>query len=155
MLPEPKVPTPVVLPILIPGLPNVIICDIDGTLASFEGRDYHDMSKIEEDTVILPVCGILRAYREITMIILMSSRQEYLRDPTKRWLDKNGIPYDMLIMRKTGDSRKDVLTKKELFLEHINYKYNVLFILEDRRCLAEMYRHELGQFVLHVADGDF
>lgn len=155
MLSSDKIPVAVTVPIRIPGLPSAIICDIDGTLAQFGWRDYHDMTKINEDPVILPVYEILGFYSKIARIFLISSRQDYLRDATEQWLDKSGVPYDMLIMRKTGDQRKDIVTKKELFMEHIAGKYNVLFILEDRKCLAEMYRHDLGQFVLHVADGDY
>ena len=44
----------------------------------------------------------------------------------------NGVPYHELHMRTTGDQRKDCVIKDELFKEHIEGKYFVYAILDDR-----------------------
>ena len=52
--------------------------------------------------------------------------------------------YKKLVMRKTGDYRKDSIVKREMFEEHIEGKYNVLFVLDDRNQVVDMWRKELG-----------
>jgi len=57
-------------------------------------------------------------------------------------------------MRKTGDSRKDSIVKREIFEEHIKGKYRIQFVLDDRNQVVEMWR-QLGLTCLQVAEGDF
>jgi hypothetical protein len=57
-------------------------------------------------------------------------------------------------MRKEGDVRKDAIVKGEIYEKNINGKYNVLFVLDDRNQMVEMWRG-LGLTCLQVADGDF
>ena len=45
----------------------------------------------------------------------------------------NGIKYDYLFMRKTGDKRKDSEVKSEIYFTNIHYKFNVLFAIDDRK----------------------
>ena len=52
-------------------------------------------------------------------------------------------------MRKTDDSRKDSIIKKEIFLEHIDKEYNVMSVFDDRPQVIRMWR-DLGLFVFDV-----
>jgi len=74
---------------------------------------------------------------------------------TERWLAKHNVPYDMLIMRKHTDTRKDSIIKKEIFDEHIKGKYFVRFVLDDRNQVVDMWRQDLGLPCLQVYYGDF
>lgn len=41
-------------------------------------------------------------------------------------------------MRKTGDSRKDFLIKKEIYENELKDKYNILAIFDDRQQVVDM-----------------
>ena len=58
-------------------------------------------------------------------------------------------------MRKTGDNRKDSIIKKEIYEKYLKpMNYHVLFILDDRNQVVEMWR-EMGFTVFQVAEGNF
>lgn len=148
------------IPIIIydPSLPNAIMCDIDGTLAHLNGRNPYDASTCENDLLNKPVADLITIYRYDAVakpdIILCSGRKDEYRKQTERWLQKNAIKFDHLFMRKTDDSRKDAIIKKEIYENHIKGKYNVLFVLDDRNQVVDMWR-SLGLTCLQVAEGDF
>lgn len=134
------------------NLPNCIICDLDGTLALFgDANPYdRDFSKdIINDTIAL----IVEKWDDVD-IFIVSGRKDTFRDQTLAWLKKADIPFDMLKMRKADDNRKDAIVKREIYEENIKNEYNVLFVLDDRNQVVEMWR-SLGLTCLQVADGDF
>jgi hypothetical protein len=57
-------------------------------------------------------------------------------------------------MRQTDDNRKDSIIKEEIYDAHIRGKYNVLFVLDDRDQVVQMWR-SLGLTVLQCNEGDF
>jgi len=57
-------------------------------------------------------------------------------------------------MRPTGDNRKDAIVKREIFDREIRDRYRILFVLDDRNQVVDMWR-ELGLTCLQVAPGDF
>lgn len=137
------------------GRYNAIICDLDGTLAhNYTGRGFYDWDRVGEDTVDPIIRGILDRYEDV-QIIIMSGRDEACLAETEKWLYNNSVEFDVLLMRKAGDSREDLIIKKELFDLHIKNKYNVLFALDDRDQVVDMWRKELGIKCLQVNYGDF
>lgn len=145
-------PPPSAIP-LIPGAPDAIICDIDGTLALFGDANPYDRD-FSKDEVNTPVRDILLAFNNALTIILLSGRDGKHREATEDWLSHWGIPHNELYMRTAGDNRKDFLIKKELYDKHIQGKYNVRFILDDRDQVVELWR-SMGLTCLQVAEGDF
>jgi len=146
-----------------PKLPLCIICDIDGTLAKMGDRSPYDWSKVGLDTLNFSVANVLNTYKaldaqnplwEETRIIIVSGRDSICRTETKRWLEENCIEYHHLFMRKKGDNRDDRIVKKEIYETKIKGKANVLFVLDDRNKVVEMWR-SLGLTCLQVAEGDF
>jgi hypothetical protein len=65
------------------------------------------------------------------------------------------IAFDMLIMRKTKDFRKDAIIKTEIFNEQIKDNYFIEFVLDDRNQVVDMWRKELGLPCFQVFYGDF
>lgn len=145
--------TPVKAPIFDPKLETAIICDLDGTFAILNGRNPYDASICEKDGINLAVYDILFNYQDKN-IIFVSGREDKYKEQTKSWLKETEIKYADLIMRKSGDMRKDSIIKREIYEEHIKGKYNVLFVLDDRNQVVDMWR-ELGLTCLQVAEGDF
>ena len=113
------------------GLPEAIICDIDGTLTSKSDRGWYDWSKVGSDKVNNTIANILLTYRLLGIkIIIVSGRDGVCYDSTKQWLEDNKIFHDLLLMRTQDDNRKDAIVKRELFDEYIRDKYNILFVLD-------------------------
>jgi predicted kinase len=148
-----------------PDLNNCILVDLDGTLAIHNGRDPYDTSKCETDVLNEPIHRIIQtelkhnqvacALDESTEVIFCSGRSEEFRRQTQDWLDKNGYFRSKLLMRPAGDKREDSVVKKELFDKYIRDWYNVLYVLDDRSRVVNMWREELGLTCLQVNFGDF
>lgn len=50
------------------------------------------------------------------------------------------IPYDLLLMRKDGDNRKDSVIKYELLVNEIIPNYYVKWVFDDRKQVVDMWR---------------
>jgi predicted kinase len=143
--------------------PAAIICDIDGTAAHMTDRSPYDYSRVFEDIPDPAVRELLYHYyvgrdpndeQHATTIIMLSGRPESARADTEQWLATHNFKYDYLHMRPDGDNREDSIVKQELFEKHIAQRYNVLFVLDDRNRVVDMWR-SLGLKCLQVAEGDF
>lgn len=137
-------------------LPIAWVFDIDGTLAlNTGGRSPYDWTRVGEDSVNEPVKEALtRKFEYGDDIILVSGRDESCRDETEQWLVANKIKYHELFMRPEGDNRNDAVVKLEIFREHIDGRYCVLGIYDDRDRVVEMWR-SVGLLCCQVAPGDF
>lgn len=135
---------------------DAIIVDIDGTVAHRGTRNPFDESLVHNDAPNWPVINLVRMLaRDINASLLfMSGRTAGCFGATQEWLMKYVGPYDDLIMRPVGDSRKDSIVKAELFDKYIRDRYNVHYVFDDRNQVVEMWR-SLGLTVMQVADGNF
>lgn len=143
------------------GGPTATLCDIDGTLAHMGDRSPYDWKRVGEDTLDPFVHGMLSCIRLTAIqmgakhkIILLSGRDESCREETEQWLKDNVVPYDKLYMRKSGDTRRDYIIKKEIYDKHIKDIYSVNGVFDDRDQVVEMWRNE-GLKVFQVQEGDF
>lgn len=134
---------------------HAIICDLDGTLALHNGRNPYDASTCEQDLINEPVKNILMDYKG-GIVLFVSGRDSKYVEQTLRFLEKSGFPgyRNNLYMRTTGDTRKDVVIKKELYEIYIAKEYYIDFVLDDRNQTVNGWR-KLGLTCLQVADGDF
>jgi predicted kinase len=138
------------------GAPEVVLVDIDGTVALMSGRSPYDMSRVGEDTPNHAVIAAVRAMHAAGYgVVFCSGRDDSCRAETEAWLDRHvGVPYLALYMREFGDSRKDSVVKREIFEQKINDRYRVVGVFDDRMQVVRMWR-DLGLTVFQVADGDF
>lgn len=147
--------------IVMPNLPKAIIVDVDGTVAEHDDiRGPHELNKVHLDRPKTNIIDIVKRFHNTHHILIVSGRQDSCKDATLEWLHKHGvIPSDntkfSLMMRATGDNRKDSIVKREIFDNFINGKFNVDFVLDDRDQVVEMWRGELGLTCLQVNYGDF
>ena len=92
-------------------------------------------------------------------IIFLSGREDKYKPQTQEFLSKAvKCARDwqhLLYMRESGDYRKDSIVKKELFINNVQSKWNVLFVLDDRQQVVDMWRDECGLTCFQVAKGDF
>lgn len=120
---------------------KAIIVDVDGTLADHGGRrNIYDGSKAHLDDPIMPVVHCVKAmYLYGYSIIIVSGREDKYREVTDKFLDmhltdawyNNPLPRKLL-MRKSGDTRRDSIVKREIYDNEILPHYEVLFALDDR-----------------------
>jgi predicted secreted acid phosphatase len=142
---------------------EIVIFDIDGTLADVSERVHHlrkrpkdwdaffeGMAQDKAIRSMVRLCEILHAAG--VHIVLCSGRNEAHRAQTVRWLAAEGVRYHELRLRRDGDLRSDVVAKREM-LKGID-KGRVLFVVEDRARVVEMWRSE-GLVCLQCAPGDF
>lgn len=151
-----------------------IICDLDGTLALMNGRDPYDATTCDQDLLNEPIAAIINQFSLdiyetkilCPQIIFCSGRMDRYKKPTEAFIKKHfpNLRYK-LFMRKTDDWKidpitgkryieKDSIIKREIYEQHIAPDYDVLFVLDDRNQVVDMWR-ELGLTCLQVAPGDF
>lgn len=161
------------------GAPRAIIVDIDGTVAKMNGRSPYDYDRVDEDLPNTRVIQVVydwflqrrRYNNEGSKILFCSGRRgsDVCRERTLAWIRREmpwlyGHDFE-LFMRpefevdpKSGnqrlDNRKDSIVKKEIYEREILGKFNVDYVLDDRRQVVDMWR-EQGLLVLQVAPGDF
>lgn len=142
---------------------ELVIFDIDGTLADISERVHHVKRKpknwnafnagMAQDKAIhsmVRLCNIL--YASGIHIILCSGRNERNRPETIEWLSRQGVLYHELLLRKDEDFRSDAIVKREI-LATLD-KSRILFVVEDRSRVVEMWRAE-GLVCLQCAPGEF
>ena len=142
---------------------EIVIFDIDGTLADVSERIHHVRKKpknwpaffegMAQDKAIhsmVRLCNIL--YASGIQIVLCSGRNEEHRAQTVEWLAGQGVNYHDLLLRGRNDRRSDTEVKREL-LATLD-KSKILFVVEDRSRVVEMWRSE-GLVCLQCAPGEF
>jgi hypothetical protein len=142
---------------------EIVIFDIDGTLADVSERLHHIKKKpkdwdaffrgIPQDKAIhsmVRLCNIL--YASGIKILLCTGRREKDRAETVKWLAQQGVNYHELRLRPDGDRRTDVIVKREM-LAGLD-RSMILFVVEDRSGVVEMWRSE-GLVCLQCAPGEF
>ena len=141
-----------------------VIFDRDGTLASVDwSRQFVNPSEgkkknwnafnahVIHDPVIPAVAAILKNLRPDVHRIMTTGRTDDLRGVMLEWIEKHELPIDTLLMRRTGDNRKDSIVKTEIYREHIEPYYDVLYVIDDRPQVVEAWK-ALGLPVIAVTD---
>lgn len=130
-----------------------IIVDLDGTLANIDERrkvlannkDFNEFyESIPNDKLNYWCKEIIDLFKAKYKIILLTGREKNanVEKLTLSWLSNNNIYYDHLFFRKEKDNRKDSLVKKEIFESEIKSKFDILFVVDDRLQVVEMWREE-------------
>jgi predicted kinase len=137
------------------GSNKAYIVDIDGTLAINTHRDIFNYTKILTDTPNEHVVNVIKGlmYLADYKIIFLSGRDDSCRKDTLIWLQtfiNSKINDDALLMRRTGDRRKDYIVKMELFNNHIRNVNDVLAVIDDRKQVMECCWSVLGLNIINV-----
>jgi len=151
---------------------NVIIFDIDGTLADCSHRLPHILDQVPADWDTFdalisddaPIPGMIRllhiiAINPMIKIILLTGRADRndVQKDTRTWLKEqgiNGARFNKLLMRGAGDRRPATIVKQEQ-LEHYGYTpEQVITIFEDDPATVKHLRN-LGYHVCNVDDRPF
>ena len=137
-------------------LPRAILVDMDGTLALMKGRrSPFDWNKVDQDDTNPPIVEMVQKYhKDGYKIIILTGRDGSALGLTNSWLTKHNVPFSEIFIRPEGNNEKDAIIKERIFRNHIEKKYNVEFVLDDRTQVVEMWR-DIGLVCLQVDNGDF
>lgn len=146
-------------------VPDVIIVDVDGTVARrvvLEDGTMRCPFGTELMMTDEPKQGVIDHLKLLSnpytgpMLVFMTGRYEGAREDTTLWLmyyfDR---AIDHLYMREEGNQEPDVALKRRLYETHIKGQYRVLSVFDDRKAVTKMWRDEFGLLVFQVAEGDF
>lgn len=144
---------------------NVIIADLDGTIALIEHRRHFVEGKSKQwrrffkacpdDSPNQPVIDLLKTMDAAGYTIkIFSGRSDAVRNETVAWLKAHEVPYASLLMRKDGDFTPDEELKCHWLHSKPNLKNQIHFVLDDRQKVVDMWRNQ-GLTCLQVAPGDF
>jgi len=144
--------------------PYAVLCDLDGTLCiNDQGRSPYDYKQARHDAVSPAVAETLLAFIDgnpYIDIVFVSAREEFGRGTVEEWLRQH-LPEACcknhavkLHMRPNLEHKKDSLVKADIYWKEIYPYYEVLFVMDDRDQVVEMWRN-LGLTCFQVAKGAF
>lgn len=134
---------------------KALLVDLDGTLFTMGDRSPYDVSRCGLDTVNPVVHQVMKwAIYDDWAVVLGSGRGFHEKDRyyTEQALLWNEIEYDYLAMRKPGDDRPDHVVKRELYELEIEPSWDTALVLDDRKSVVNMWRHDLELPVFQVDD---
>lgn len=148
---------------------DVVIFDLDGTLALIEHRRHLVEGKRQDWTAFyaaciddepnLPVIATLHAHRAAGhTVMIVSGRSDEVRPQTEAWLfqhvftDEPGMSPP--IMRRAGDYTPDDMLKRQWLGDGTIPHERVLCAYDDRDKVVQMWRNA-GVACFQVAPGDF
>lgn len=146
---------------------NVVICDIDGTIADTTHRvhfvtDLKDGKKdwkgffgaMDKDPVREQVRAVLiDLYNKGMNIVFMSGRPDNYKQVTLDWLARNNLDFAItLIMRRADDKRDDTEVKKQMLNTYFSDLSKIHTVIDDRPSVIRMWR-EQGLEVIDVGKG--
>ena len=145
---------------------EIVLFDIDGTLANVESRVHHIQGdsknwraffeEMHSDTPIEPTVALYKKLWEHTDydLYLLTGRPEKYRQMTMEWCARHDLPVKKLLMRPADDSREDFIIKEEILHGLQSQGHTVAFVVEDRNSVVAMWRRN-NILCLQCYEGDF
>ena len=142
--------------------PDVVICDLDGTLCNCEHRQHFvrngnkDWSSFFANIHMDSCNAWCKSILSTTPhhVVLCSGRGDELENTTRQWLSKHQVPYNDLFMRMEGDYRQDATVKEMILDFEILTRYNPIMSIDDRPQVCRMWRKR-GIVCLQCNDVEF
>lgn len=114
------------------------IFDIDGCLSDDRKRRhllpnwdvYHQ--RLGNDELYAPVASLIRSASTSFKVALVTGRPTTFRQETIAWLIRNGVEYDLLLMRPAGDKTPSPGLKIGLLTEEGIWAPNIGMVVDDR-----------------------
>lgn len=142
----------------------IVIVDMDGTLADVGHRLHHIKGSgsknwhaffegMDADPPNPEIVNMVREHADSHEIIVITGRPDSYRQRTIDWLNRYGVPFSRLYMRRERDRRPDTIVKKELFEALGPQKAQVALVIDDRPSVCDMWR-DCGLNVHQVITGE-
>ena len=148
------------------GVEQMIVFDLDGTLALDEHRAHHlrkdpkdwvaYFAACEGDSLNEPLAQLIRDLNDYYTIGLWSGRSKSVELLTFRWLVKHKLRYqfNQFRFRDADDRTQDTDLKRRWLHEQNATGDPVTLVFEDRKRVVDMWRSE-GIVCCQVAPGEF
>lgn len=127
---------------------EIILCDIDGTIADGSHREHFVQGEkkdwlsyyalLSDDKPIDLICRWISEERKDRTLVLVSGRPDTYQRETIAWLKKHGIGYDYILMRSGGDKRPDTMVKADLL--KLLPKERIVCVIDDRPSVVRMWK---------------
>ena len=128
---------------------SVVVVDLDGTIADASRRENQFLKgakkdwdgffrNMENDPPIRPVLDHVLHLGHKHDIVILTGRPDRYRAVTEQWLRRQGVTYEALLMRRSGDTRPDFVAKEALLDELGSRK--IVLALDDRGPVCDAYR---------------
>lgn len=130
---------------------EVVVCDIDGTIANVDHRLHHVrgdtkdwksfFSEMDKDVLREEVDAKLIDHTfSGRRVIFVSARPEDYRGMTEKWIEDNvSVVPDAIIMRPSGDTRPDTEVKKAIYDKYLK-DLHIHCVIDDRPSVIRMWR---------------
>lgn len=135
--------------------PEAVLFDRDGTTFRID-RSLPDSGYwaafnglIRFDSPVPEIVALTRAIKPGVVRIMCTGREEKYRTAIRDSLAKHGCEIDILLMRRTGDSRRDDVVKREIWDRAIAPNFDVKFAVDDRPMVCDMWE-EIGVPLMRV-----
>ena len=126
---------------------ETVVFDLDGTIA--DNMKYEKHHKVRHEGfakealnvgVNESILGKMRdAKDDGKNVVILTARSAHYREETKKWLHKNEVPYDALVMRPTDNKDKDKVVKRDLLEEDVLPKFDVDKAYDDKKKNRKMF----------------
>ena len=127
---------------------NIILCDIDGTVADNSHRQHFLEGKKDWDGFFdaldldEPIYEIINKmndeHNQGREIIFLTGRPERYRHPTENWL-KQYFNFPLRVVMRPNDNKKNkLLTKKEMFEQNFNID-EIFYVIDNDEDLLNMW----------------
>lgn len=146
------------------GLTNIVVCDIDGTIADCSHRLKYARGEEKDWDLffgamhkdILRVEVLEAMFRTVSAnnanVVFVTARPDTYRKETEDWLYNIAhVSGAHVVMRKGHDKRQDTEVKSDIYDKYLS-QYNVVKVYDDRPSVIRMWR-EKGLDVVDVGQG--
>ena len=138
---------------------QTVIVDLDGTVSTKGDRGWYEYTKVSGDSQIMPIVSLVRMiHANGTRIVFCTGREDSCMKQSIDWIKRHIFISDLapveIYMRPSGDRRPDFVVKKEIYVNKIEPRHNIWFVLDDRNSVVKMWR-DIGLTCLQVAEGDY
>jgi hypothetical protein len=143
---------------------NIVIFDLDGTIANNEHRAHHLLkepkdwdtffAECPDDSPVDHIIEILKGLKHRSYEIwIVSGRSDQVRAKTEHWLSEKTISYSKLIMRRETNHTEDSALKISWLHDGTIPKERIFCVFEDKTSVVNAWRAE-GLPCLQVTEGD-
>jgi hypothetical protein len=144
------------------GGPAVVL-DMDGVLADARGRQHFlagpgrkdwrgFFDAAGDDPVIEEVVRLTELLDPALSTVLLTARPIRIRSLTTAWLERNGVDWDLLVMRPERDFGPSVEFKRRTTRELRDAAFDLRLAFEDDRRNVDMF-HEEGVPCVYLHSG--
>jgi phosphoglycolate phosphatase-like HAD superfamily hydrolase len=139
-----------------------VVFDMDGVLSDAAGRQHYleyprrdweaFFRACGDDELIDEVATLLDLLDDELRIVLLTARPSRVQTQTLGWLDRYGLPWDVLIMRDFGDYEASRVFKRRTVEELRAYGFELRLAFEDDRRNVDMF-HGSGIPCIYIHSG--